>query len=53
MADQNPSLKDHPKILPNLKDHLHNFNTKDLKNVESRNRIILPTADGKSCPSTE
>lgn len=41
------SMKDHPKILAHLKDHLHNFDTKELKNVESQHKVVLPTAESK------
>ena len=40
------SLDDHPKIMSHLKDHLHNFDNKALKNVESQHKTILPSAEG-------
>ena len=47
---QTPSIKDHPKILSNLKDHLHNFDNKNLKNVESQHKVVLPTAESEFLP---
>ena len=40
------SLDDHPKIMSNLKDHLHSFNSKGLKPVELQHKVSLPTAEG-------
>merc|ERR1712137_1057916 len=42
---QAPSLKDHPKLLPHLKDHLHNFDTKALTSVEMLHKDVLPSAE--------
>ena len=42
-------LEEHPKILGHLKDHLHNFDSANLKNVQLLHKTVLPSAEGPSC----
>lgn len=48
MAAPAPALKDLPKVAENLKSQLEGFNTEKLKNASTQEKIILPTAEGKS-----
>lgn len=41
-----PALKDLPKVAENLKSQLESFNTDNLKNANTQEKIILPTAEG-------
>uniref|UniRef100_A0A1A9W966 Uncharacterized protein n=1 Tax=Glossina brevipalpis TaxID=37001 RepID=A0A1A9W966_9MUSC len=41
-----PALKDLPKVAENLKSQLESFNTDKLKNANTQEKIILPTAEG-------
>ena len=45
---QSPTLKDAPKVLPDLKSQLEKFDPKELNNVEPQEKGVLPTAEGKS-----
>ena len=47
-AVQSPTLKDAPKVLPDLKSQLEQFNPKELNNVEPQEKGVLPTAEGKT-----
>lgn len=42
-----PALKDLPKVAENLKSQLESFNTENLKNANTQEKIILPTAEGE------
>lgn len=42
-----PALKDLPKVAETLKSQLETFNTENLKNANTQEKIILPTAEGK------
>jgi len=50
MADQQdvqtPKLEDLPKVAENLKSQLEHFNTGALKDVETQEKVVLPTAEG-------
>ena len=45
---QSPNLKDAPKVQPDLKSQLEQFDPKELNNVEPQEKSVLPTAEGKS-----
>lgn len=47
MASPAPALKDLPKVAENLKSQLEGFNTEQLKNASTQEKIILPSAEGK------
>lgn len=42
-----PALKDLPKVDVNLKSQLEGFSTESLKNANTEEKIVLPTADGE------
>jgi len=42
---QSPTLKDAPKVLPDLKSQLEKFDPKELNNVEPQEKGVLPTAE--------
>lgn len=42
-----PSLKDLPKVDNNLKSQLESFNQENLKDVNTLEKNILPSAQGK------
>lgn len=42
-----PALKDLPKVAENLKSQLESFDTEKLKNANTQEKIILPTAEGE------
>lgn len=42
-----PALKDLPKVAETLKSQLETFNPDKLKNANTQEKIILPTAEGK------
>lgn len=42
-----PALKDLPKVAETLKSQLETFDTDKLKNANTQEKIILPTAEGK------
>lgn len=42
-----PALKDLPKVAETLKSQLETFNPDNLKNANTQEKIILPTAEGK------
>lgn len=42
-----PALKDLPKVAVDLKSQLEGFSTNKLKNTDTQEKIILPTAEGK------
>ena len=50
MADQQdvqtPKLEDLPKVAENLKSQLEQFNQGALKDVETQEKVVLPTAEG-------
>lgn len=41
-----PALKDCPKVAIDLKSQLEGFSTDDLKNTDTCEKIILPSAEG-------
>lgn len=41
-----PALKDLPKVAVDLKSQLEGFQTDQLKNTDTQEKIILPTAEG-------
>jgi hypothetical protein len=41
-----PSLKDLPKVANDLKSQLEGFNTSCLKDVDTNEKIVLPSAEG-------
>ena len=50
MADQQdvqtPKLEDLPKVAENLKSQLEQFNQGALKDVETQEKVVLPTSEG-------
>lgn len=42
-----PALKDLPKVAIDLKSQLEGFSTEKLKNIDTQEKIVLPTAEGK------
>lgn len=42
-----PSLKDLPKVAGDLKSELEGFKTTCLKNADTQEKIVLPTAEGR------
>ena len=52
MADQqeaqSPSVKDLPKVQPDLKSQLEMFDQNSLKNIDPQEKVVLPTAEGIS-----
>lgn len=41
-----PSLKDLPKVAIDLKSQLEGFNTSCLRDVDTNEKIVLPSAEG-------
>lgn len=41
-----PALKDLPKVAIDLKSQLEGFSTDKLKNIDTQEKIILPSAEG-------
>lgn len=41
-----PALKDLPKVAGDLKSELEGFSSSKLKNAETQEKIILPSAEG-------
>ena len=51
MADQqvqSPTLADLPKVQSDLKSQLEQFDSQCLKNIESQEKNVLPTAQGNA-----
>lgn len=44
-----PALKDCPKVATDLKSQLEAFSTDNLKNTDTCEKIILPSAEGMNC----
>lgn len=44
-----PALKDLPKVATDLKSQLEGFNTEQLKNANTQEKVILPSAEGNYC----
>lgn len=42
-----PSLKDLPRVAVDFKTELEGFKTDNLKNADTMEKIILPSAEGK------
>lgn len=42
-----PALKDLPKVAVDLKSQLEGFSPNSLKNTDTQEKIVLPTAAGK------
>lgn len=42
-----PALKDLPKVAVDLKSQLESFSPNSLKNAETEEKFVLPTAEGK------
>lgn len=42
-----PALKDLPKVAIDLKSQLEGFSTDKLKNIDTQEKIILPSAEGR------
>lgn len=42
-----PALKDLPKVAGDLKSELEAFKATNLKNADTQEKIILPSAEGK------
>lgn len=42
-----PSLKDLPRVAGDLKSELEGFKTDSLKNADTQEKIVLPSAQGK------
>lgn len=47
MACEAPALKDLPKVAGDLKSELEGFKTTCLKNADTQEKIVLPTAEGE------
>lgn len=47
-----PALKDLPKVAVDLKSQLEGFSTEKLKNIDTQEKIVLPTAEGKCFDDT-
>lgn len=45
-ATDAPKLKDLPKVAGDLKNELEGFKTTCLKNADTQEKIVLPTAEG-------
>lgn len=43
-----PALKDLPKVAVDLKSQLESFSPNSLKNAETEEKFVLPTAEGKN-----
>ncbi|XP_036319746.1 thymosin beta isoform X2 [Rhagoletis pomonella] len=48
-----PALKDLPKVAENLKSQLEGFNTEQLKNASTHEKIVLPTAEDVAAEKTQ
>lgn len=48
-----PALKDLPKVATDLKTQLEGFNPDKLKNADTQEKIVLPTAEGNSKASKD
>lgn len=46
-----PALKDLPKVAVDLKSQLESFSADSLKNANTEEKVLLPTAEGK-CQSS-
>lgn len=44
-----PALKDLPKVAGDLKGELEGFKPSSLKNADTHEKMILPSAQGKFC----
>lgn len=44
---QSPSLKDLPKVAPDLKSELEDFKPEKMKRASTQEKNVLPTAEGK------
>lgn len=42
-----PALKDLPKVAIDLKSQLEGFNTEHLKDVDTQEKVVLPSAEGE------
>lgn len=42
-----PALKDLPRVDETLKSQLEGFNPEKLKDVDTQEKVVLPTAEGK------
>lgn len=47
MACPAPALKDLPRVAGDLKSELEGFKTGNLKNADTQEKIILPSAEGE------
>lgn len=47
VAPAPPALKDLPKVAGDLKSELEGFSSSKLKNAETQEKIVLPSAEGK------
>lgn len=43
-----PKLEDLPKVAVDLKSQLEGFSTENLKDTVTQEKIVLPTAEGKT-----
>lgn len=46
-----PKLEDLPKVAVDLKSQLEGFSTDQLKNTDTQEKVVLPTAEGKRITS--
>lgn len=47
VAPAPPALKDLPKVAGDLKSELEGFSSSKLKNAETQEKIVLPSAEGR------
>lgn len=48
MSALSPTLKDLPKVAPNLKSELEGFNQTCMKKAETSEKNVLPSAEGNN-----
>ena len=46
-APTSPTLKDLPKVAPNVKSELEGFTPDKLKHTETQEKVVLPTKEGE------
>lgn len=44
-----PALKDLPRVDVTLKSQLEGFNPEQLKDVDTQEKVVLPTVEGMEC----
>lgn len=48
MACEAPSVKDLPRVSGDFKSELEGFKATNLKNADTQEKIVLPSAEGKT-----